>query len=222
MPEETQPSELQPDAGAPHERRRVGEAERAQILLEVTSAVVSHLSLRDLLRAVSDCLRRFFKHDVASLVLYEEEAARMRLLALDPVPPGDIFEEGRLMPLYGTPPGLAIRTRETVLRERVDLAEFTAPETRQAVEFGLRSGCCVPLISRERVLGAINVGSFREAAFTREDAELLRQIADPVAIAVENTLNFERATREGARGRRRGRGGVRSPRRRARARRSRA
>ncbi len=49
------------------------------------------------------------------------------------------------------------------------------------------------------MLGAINVASLRESAFTEADAELLRQIADPVAIAVENLLNFERATKEGAR-----------------------
>ncbi|HJQ34611.1 MAG TPA: sigma 54-interacting transcriptional regulator [Pyrinomonadaceae bacterium] len=169
------------------------ERDRRQLLLEVSNAVVSQLSLRDLLRAVSDCLRRFSNHDVASLVLYEEEAERLRVLALDPPPPGDVLVEGTILPLEGTPPGLAIRTRQTVMRERVDFEEFDAPQIRMAYEAGLRSGCSVPLISRERVLGAINVASFRESAFTREDAELLRQIADPVAVAVENTLNFERA-----------------------------
>ncbi|HEX7318210.1 MAG TPA: sigma 54-interacting transcriptional regulator [Pyrinomonadaceae bacterium] len=195
MPEESQGSETRIADAAPGAR----DAERARILLEVTSAVVSNLSLRDLLRDVSVCLRRFFKHDVASLVLYEEEAGHLRVLALDPPPPGDVLKEGSLLPLEGTPPGLAIRTRQTVMRERIDFSEFTAPEIRMAYEAGLRSGCSVPLISRDRVLGAINVASFREAAFTREDAELLRQIADPVAIAVENTLNFERATKESAR-----------------------
>ena len=179
--------------------RGVGEAERARVLLEVTRAVVSNLSLHDLLLAVSGCLKQFFNHDVASLVLFEEEARRLRVLALDTPTPGDLLREGSLLPLEGTPPGLAIRTRQAVLRDRVDLEEFDAPEIRLAYEAGLRSGCSVPLISRERVLGAINVASLRESAFTREDAELLQQIADPVAIAVENVLNFERATKEGAR-----------------------
>jgi formate hydrogenlyase transcriptional activator len=183
----------------PTEQQAAVEAERARMLLEVTSAVVSNLNLRDLLRDVSDCLRRFFKHDIASLILYEEEAERLRVLALDPPPPGDLMQEGTILPLEGTPPGLAIRTRQTVMRERVDFEEFTAPQIRLAYAAGVRSGCSVPLISRERVLGAINVASFRESAFTQADAELLRQLADPVAIAVENTLNFERATKESAR-----------------------
>ena len=70
MPEETQPSETQTAPEAPAVRRSVGEAERAQVLLEVTGAVVSNLSLRDLLLAVSACLKRFFNHDVASIVLH--------------------------------------------------------------------------------------------------------------------------------------------------------
>ncbi len=199
MPEETRASETQTATPAGGTLRDVGDAERAQILLEVTSAIVSNLSLGDLLRAVSDCLRRFFNHDVASLVLYDEEAGWLRVLGLDTPSPGALLKEGSLLPLEGTPPGLAIRTRQTVMRERVDLEEFTAPEIRLAYEAGLRSGWSVPLISRERVLGAINVASLRESAFTREDAELLRHIADPVAIAVENVLNYERATKEGAR-----------------------
>jgi formate hydrogenlyase transcriptional activator len=199
MSEETRTPETQAEPAAPRARRDVGESERAQILFEVTRAVVSNLTLHDLLLAVSACLRQFFNHDFASIVLYEEEAGRLRVHALDAPPSGGVFVEGTLLPMEGTPPGLAIRTRRTVLRDRVDLNEFDAPHTRAAYEAGLRSGCSVPLISHERVLGTINLASLHESAFTEADAELLGQIADRVAIAVENVLNFERATKEGAR-----------------------
>ena len=182
-------------------RRSVGEAERARILLEVTRAVVSNLSLRDLLLAVSGCLKQYFNHDIASVVLYDEETDQLRIHALDAPTPGDVLGVGSVLPLEGSPPGLAIRTRATVLRQRVDLEEFHSPLMRVAYENGLRSGCSVPLISHDRVLGTINLGSLREAAFTEADAELLRQIADPIVIAVENTLNFERAQRERERSR---------------------
>ena len=196
MHEESQPVETQNAQG---ERSGVSDAERAQILLEVTSAVVSNLSLHDLLMAVSACLKRCFNHDFASIVLYDEGAGEMRVHALDVAAPGGVFTEGSLLPMDGTPAGLAIKTRRTVLRERLDLNEFDSPQARMAYEVGVRCGCSVPLISHDRVLGTINVGSLREAAFTEADAGLLRQIADQVAIAVENTLNFERSTKESAR-----------------------
>lgn len=167
----------------------------------MSNAVVSNLSLKDLLLAVSACLCRLVKHDIASVVLYDEKTDQLRVHALDTPIPGTALSEGSVLPLEGTPPGLAIRTRSTVMRERIDLAEFNSPLMRIAYENGLRCGCSVPLISHGRVLGTINVGSLHEAAFTKEDAELLEQIAGQVAIAVENTLNFERATRERERSR---------------------
>ena len=54
----------------------------------------------------------------------------------------------------------------------------------------VKSGCSAPLISHDRVLGALDVVSLEEDAFTEEDAELLTQIAKQLAIAVENALAF--------------------------------
>jgi formate hydrogenlyase transcriptional activator len=164
--------------------------ERERLMLEVSNAVIAHLNLKDLLTAVSDCLHRFFRHDTASLTLFNPQNGELRVHALTGAPDNAAILEGTLMPLEGTPPGLAIKTRQTVLRERVDLTEFHSPVTRQAYELGLRSGCSVLLISHDRLLGTLNVASLREAAFTRTDAALLEQIAAQIAIAVENALAY--------------------------------
>lgn len=170
--------------------------ERTQLQIEVSHAVVSQLSLGDLLRTISGLLRRFIDYELASVVLYNEAARELRVHALDKPAPGGVLGEGDAMPMDGTPPGLAITTRKTVRRDRVDVKEFYAPVMQHAYAAGLRSGCSVPLISHDRVLGTINVGSMREAAFTADDQLLLEQISSHVAIAVENALNFERAERE--------------------------
>ena len=171
------------------------ESERNQLLHEVGQAIVSSLSLKELFSTVSDCLRRFINHDMASVVLLDQETGQLRVHLLDR-PPADIWHEGATIPMAGTPAGLCISTRKTILRHKVDFNEFFAPEMRVAYNAGVRCGCGVPLIAHDQVLGSINVGSLRENAFTEEDAELLEQIAGPVAIAVENALNFQRAERE--------------------------
>ena len=178
------------------QQEAVDERDRLRLLLEINNAVVSNLSLKELLLAVSNCLREFFAHDWASMVIKDEESGQLRVHALDAPAPGGVLEEGSILPLDGTPPGIAMATRQTVLRDRIDFNEFYSPIIREAYNAGLRCGCSVPLISHDEVLGTINVGSLREAAFTRRDAELLEQIAGQVAIAVENTLNFQRAKRE--------------------------
>ena len=170
--------------------------DRLRLLLDVTNAVNSNLTLKDLLMAVTECLRKFFDHDWASMVIKDEESGQLRIHALNASVPGGVLVEGSILPLDGTPPGIAMATRQTVRRDRIDFNEFYSPVIREAYDAGLRCGCSVPLISHDEVLGTINVGSMHEAAFTERDAELLEQIAGQVAIAVENTLNFQRAQRE--------------------------
>jgi formate hydrogenlyase transcriptional activator len=100
---------------------------------------------------------------------------------------------GTLIPLEGTPAGLAITSRKPVIRRLIDVNEFPAALVRQAVAKGLKSGCAVPLICHDRIVGSMALASLTEGAFTSEDAELLAQIGVQIAIAVENALNFEKA-----------------------------
>ena len=48
--------------------------------------------------------------------------------------------------------------------------------------------CILPLVSRGRVLRIFGVVKYQDAAFTSDDIEFLTQIANQIAIAVENAL----------------------------------
>ncbi len=54
---------------------------------------------------------------------------------------------------------------------------------------GLKSICCLPLLNRGRTVGVLTVAN-RERAFSMDDMDLLRQVANQVAIAVDNALAF--------------------------------
>jgi len=171
-------------------RRAERERDRAQLVLEASNAIVANLDLRDLLTSTSACLHKYFKHDFLGLSLYDEEIGQLRVYALDKLPDGRVIEDGVPITMEGTPAGLAFTSRQPVLRERLSAEEFPSPIVRMACESGLRSSCTIPLISHERVLGMITVLSRREGAFTREDVELLQHLANEVAIAVENVLQY--------------------------------
>jgi len=66
------------------------------------------------------------------------------------------------------------------------------PVSNRFAAVGMKSCCIVPLISHDRALGILSVGSRAVGAFTEEDAELLGQIAKQVAIAVDNALAFRK------------------------------
>ena len=167
--------------------------DRARVLLEINNAVVKHLDLGQVLKSVSDCLRREMKHDYAALALYNADKHELRLHALE-FPSGmDFMKKGQLIPLDGTPASLAFATRKPVLRHQPDFQSFTHPIMKQAYASGIKSGCAVPLLCHDKIVGSMMIASLQESAFTDDDADLLVQIGAQVAIAVENSLNFENA-----------------------------
>jgi formate hydrogenlyase transcriptional activator len=166
------------------------ERDHLRLLLEVNNVVVSTLDLHELLSAISTCLRRVIPHDYASLVLYEPESQQLRLRALHLGGGKGLMQEDIPVPLEGTPSGLAFRSRQPVLISRFDFEQFPSELTRELMAAGLKSGCCLPLISPGRVSGVLNVASLRENAFAQTDVELLSQVARQTGVAIENTLSL--------------------------------
>ena len=117
----------------------------------------------------------------------------MRLHALDFAENKGFLQKGQLIPLVGTPASLPFATRKPVLRHRPDFEEFPAPIMKEAYAKGLKSGCAVPLLCHEKIVGSMMLASLRESAFTEDDADLLAQIGAQVAIAVDNVPSTSRA-----------------------------
>jgi formate hydrogenlyase transcriptional activator len=165
------------------------ERDRYQLLLDINNAVVSQLGLANVLHATCQALRKVIRHDAASITLHDAATGELRLHSFDLQYATDL-EEGALFPLEGSPQGVAFTSRRPVLITKLDLNEFGAPQIRHAYNDGLRSGCIIPLIAHDRVLGTLDIASRTEGAFTENDVELLTHIADQIAIAVENALAY--------------------------------
>ena len=79
---------------------------------------------------------------------------------------------------------IVFRTGKPLIATREELAaEFEGAS-------GLNSLCVYPLIMRERVLGVFGLESSHENAFTKDDLTFFGQVADQIAIAVENALAY--------------------------------
>ncbi|MBI1765248.1 MAG: sigma 54-interacting transcriptional regulator [Acidobacteria bacterium] len=167
-----------------------------RLLLEVNNSVVAHLDLRELFTAIAQCLGRAIPHDAARLTLFEAASNKLRIVALDSQMDGDSrVTTGGLVPIEGTPAGLAFTERRTVLVNRSELKKFAAPIVHRLLAKGVKAGLIAPLLIHGRVLGTLDLASMKDGAFTETDAGLLTQIAGQIAIAVENALNFARVRR---------------------------
>ena len=61
---------------------------------------------------------------------------------------------------------------------------------------GLKVGCYLPLKGRDGVVGVLMLCRRLNDRFEDDDVVLLEQVACQIAIAVENTLEYERATKD--------------------------
>jgi formate hydrogenlyase transcriptional activator len=166
------------------------ERDRLRLLLDVNNAVVSTLDLRDLFTAISANLRQVMRADMTSLGLYEPGKNQIRLHALDFPDSKGLFQEGVVCPMTDSPVSEALRSRQPVLHSAADFEKLPTEIGQILMKEGIKSACCVPLISHGRLLGTLTVASRREVAFSPEDVDLLTQVAGQISIAVENALAY--------------------------------
>ena len=169
------------------------ERDHQRLLLEVNNAVITHLDLNDLFTAVSECLRKVIQHDGSSLLLCDEQTGEWRIHVLDFQKNESFVEEGTMEESTESPSCLAINTGKAALFREQDLKEMahSSPCAQDLLDRGVKSFCSLPLLAHKRTLGALNVGRRRDDGFTPEDVELLSQVAQQVAIAVENALAYK-------------------------------
>ena len=173
-----------------HQQDLARERDRLRLLLEVNNAVVSRLDLRDVFAATTASLRRVIPHVLASLYLYDPDNEVVSRHALDSPSGKGLLQEGFVGPIDSTPAGPAIRTGKPALFDEDDLKRLQSDVGRLLLEEGVKSGCCVPLKSHNRLLGTLNIASLRPGAFSQDDVDLLSQVANQIAIAVENALAY--------------------------------
>jgi formate hydrogenlyase transcriptional activator len=167
------------------------ERDRLCLLLEINSAVAAHLDLHPLLAAIAGCLRQVLQHDYTSLALYDAATHGLRLHALDFATGRGLIQEGILVPMADAPAGQAFTHRQPVRYNAEELGRYHGEFARFLLAEGVQSLCCVPLISAKGILGTLNAASRRPDAFSADDAELLEQIAHPIAGAVANALAYQ-------------------------------
>jgi formate hydrogenlyase transcriptional activator len=188
-----------------NEERLRQERDRLRLLLEITSSVTSRLDLRQVVEALSTNLFRIMQCDVSALLLPDSESGELLVSNLyNPGARGPL-REGSLVPMMNSISGQVLRKGKSVRIDsfeqvREDPEIYGNPDGQllyeRVIEEGLRVGCYLPLTGRDRVVGVLMLARRSDNAFAKDDVVLLEQVACQVAIAVENTLDYEKATKD--------------------------
>jgi formate hydrogenlyase transcriptional activator len=164
--------------------------DQLKLILDLTNQLVSNLEFHDLLHAASAGVRKVMHCDAAAVMLADPAGTHLRVHALDYPDSRGVFVEGSLVPIEGTLPGDSFKTGKPMVVNRLDPAVIPQEMYRKAVAEGLNSFCDVPLRSRQRLLGVLAVARREEDAFDAEEVAFLTQVANQVAIGVENALAY--------------------------------
>jgi len=168
-------------------------------LFEISRALSSTLELQPLLELMLDQLRLLVHYEGAGISLVTGEMI-VQLAVRRPEKYRDMPESGPTTPQATFGPAWdRLSQGETVTIDDVLDDSLAAQLFRRswggdlrgtAVEY-IRSMIIVPLITREKVIGTLNLAHGEPSHFTREHVELVKAVAAPTAAAIANARLFQ-------------------------------
>jgi formate hydrogenlyase transcriptional activator len=160
--------------------------DRLHLLLGLTNQLVSNLELGDLLRTIAGAVRRVLHCDSVGVALADPDG-ELRVKALDfPESRGFVREEMVVPP--ESEAAVVYRTGKPLLVEGDHQAIPIEPDL-SALE-GLVYSHLSPLTGRSRILGILGVGRRTAEPFSSDEVNVLTQVANQIALAVENAVAY--------------------------------
>lgn len=163
---------------------------RAQKLLNRAGRVLtSTLESQEVLTRVMREVIQALNAEDGSVVLVDEARSYLYFAAVASPVADDLI--GTAIPMGHGIVGWAIERGESVLAQDARTDERFYEQIDQQTGMSTQSIICVPLLSRDKVIGAIEVMNSKSGQFTPYDLQLLESLAPQAAIAIENAFLFE-------------------------------
>ncbi|MBX3278389.1 MAG: sigma 54-interacting transcriptional regulator [Acidobacteria bacterium] len=168
------------------------QAERKnKTLLDISNLMVANLLEPALLTSICDALRQTVQFDAAGLALYLPEKDAFRRLAISGELVPDLFlRPGQKLDRKETRIGLVFDQRRPVVVHDLK-QEKTYTDDLVLAAAGMRSRCIVPLISQGNSIGVLGLSSKIVGFYGEADTEFIAEVANQIALAVENMKAYE-------------------------------
>ncbi len=165
--------------------------ERKRTLLEVNNAIINNLTQDALFASAYEAIRRVVAFDRAAFLFYQPESRSLKLLSMKSDAESEFFRVGKEYRLEESQiSAWVLDHQEVMTRGNLEHEPRTVGEQR-LVEEGIQSYCVVPLVSMGESIGTFTLWSESRDRYTQADAELLREVANQIAIAISNMKSYE-------------------------------
>ena len=172
-----------------HERNQ---AETLLLLNEVGREANSTLSVEEVLRRAAELTKRLIDYQIFSILLYDEASNTFRHRVT--VKFGQRVQEKFAVPAHEGIVGAAASLKRAVV-----VPDVTLDPRYLRINPETRSELAVPMLSKDRVVGVMDLESPQLNYFTPDHVQALSILAAHLAVSIENARLYEKVARDEAR-----------------------
>lgn len=159
------------------------------LLLDVADVLATSLDLDTTLRRVAEVVRKVIDYEIFAILLLNEKTQELRFRFQIGYPP-EFTQKARVKVGEGVT-GLAAQLRQPVLIDDVR----KDPRYIEAIPH-VCSELAIPLITKSRVIGVIDIEAREPGYFTEEHQRVLTLVASRMAAGIENAQLYTRTTKQ--------------------------
>jgi formate hydrogenlyase transcriptional activator len=174
---------------SPQDGHVLASCQQYHTLLAVAEAIVSHRDLQALFHDLAGRLEQVVRFDHLALLLHEAASNTIRLHILESAEPLPVRPSAAAC-VENEPGGLVLQTQKPLTVSNLAEAARWPHFLERVKPLKVQSFCFLPLTTARRQLGALAFGSGQTSAYDAADLNFLQQVANQVAVAVENALAF--------------------------------
>jgi formate hydrogenlyase transcriptional activator len=181
------------DSAELYQRQVVKERDRLRLLLEINNCIVSKLDINELFQSASTSIRSYFRNDFTGFWLIDRQSKQLECVLLD-------FPSGKGSLTAVAPSELSgadhekMRANVPELLSIEEIEKLPAQIVEKLKAESITSMAIAPMVTASGLLGVITMGSRRPNNFGQEDLDLLSQISNQIALAVDNAIAYGRVT----------------------------
>src|SRR5271166_2176016 len=181
------------DSAELYQRQVVKERDRLRLLLEINNHSVSKLDINELFRSASASIRTYFRNDFTGFWLIDQQSNQLECVVMDfPSGKGSLTEVLKSELSDSDHDKLRARVPELLSIEEIERLPARIVEKLKAES--ITSMAIAPMLTASGPLGVMTLGSRKPDHFGQEDLDLLSQISNQIALAVDNAIAYGRVT----------------------------
>jgi formate hydrogenlyase transcriptional activator len=172
--------------------------ERKRTLLEINNAIINNLTQEALFASAYEAIQGVVPFDRAAFLFYQPESRTLKLVSMSNAEQSEFFRVGKQYKLEESKiSAWVLEHQQVVTRGELRDEQRTSGETQltpgesRLVAEGIQSYCVVPLVAMGTSIGTFTLWSEEKNRYTQADAELMREIANQISIAISNMKSYE-------------------------------